>query len=165
MPDCDNTGSPTWFLPVILWFFTYDTDPPQGSATYCAPTISLWNVEVQVDIASMNLTSVQEIGPLNSTSPFSSLSGNLTGSPLDGRAYNGVAFNMTDVDQFVTQRADAIALQLPSSVLQNAAMSLGGLSAAFSFNSFVAPATQVYVSLISDAEGHDLPVIKLRQHI
>lgn len=146
MPDCGNTGVPPSFRPIVIWFFTYDTTPPQGSSTYCAPAISLWDVEVQVDIITRNLTSVRELRPFNSsTSPFSSLSSNITGLPLNGRAYNGVAFNLTNADQFVNERARAVTLQLPSSILESAEISPGGLNNAFSTNSFVGMATQVYV--------------------
>lgn len=148
MPDCGNTGTPSLFRPIVLWFFTYDSTPPQGSATYCAPAISLWDVAVSVDIATNNLTSVKEIRPFDAnTSPFASLSGNVTGAPLNGRAYNGVGFNTTDADQFVLARANATNLQLPASILRAAETSPGGLAAAFSTNSFAGMATQVYVSI------------------
>jgi len=134
----------------VLWFFTYDTNPPQGSATYCAPAISLWEVSVTVDIATGNLTSVQEIRPINSssTSPLASLSGNVTGSPLNLRAYNGIQFNLTGADQFVIARQNATDLQLPSSILQAAATSPGGLTAAFATNSFTGMAVQVYTTYL-----------------
>jgi hypothetical protein len=141
-------NAPSWFQPIVIWFFTYDTTPPQGSATYCYPSISFWNVAVTVDIASSNLTSVQEISPINSSSdsPLASLSGNLTGAPLNGIAYNGIQFNLTNADQFVLARQSAVDLQLPSSIQQVAASSPGGLTAAFSTNSFTGMAVQVYVS-------------------
>lgn len=148
MPDCGNTGTPDVFRPIILWFFTYETNPAQGSATYCAPAISLWDVTVAVDIATSNLTSVKEIRPFNaSTSPFASLSGNVTGAPLDGRAYNGIGFNLTGADQFVVARANATDLQLPASILQMASTRPGGIMAAFTANAFTEMATQVYVSV------------------
>jgi hypothetical protein len=140
-------GEPVWFQPIVLWFFTYDTNPPQGSATYCAPAISLWEVAVTVDIATGNLTSIQEINQLNanSTSPLASTSGNITGAPLNGRTYNGVKFNLTGADQFVIARQNATDVQLPSSILQAAATSPGGLPAAFATNSFTGMAVRVYV--------------------
>jgi hypothetical protein len=148
MPDCGNTGSPPWFLPIIFWFFTYDPNPPQGSATVCAPAISLWDVAVTVDIATGNLTTVVELRPFDaSNSPFSSFSGNITGAPLNGLAYNGIGFDMGDADQFVTARAAATDLQLPAAVQQAAESSPGGLPAAFSTNSFPDTATRVYVSV------------------
>lgn len=100
-----------------------------------------------VDIATGNLTSVQEISQLNSnsTSPLASLSGNITGAPLNGRAYNGIQFNLTGADQFVIARQNATDLQLPSSILQAAATAPGGLTTAFATNSFTGMAVQVYV--------------------
>jgi hypothetical protein len=147
--DC-IPGEPVWFQPIVLWFFTYDTTPPQGSATYCAPALSLWEVAVTVDIATANLTSVQEINPLstNSTSPFASLSGNITGAPLNGQAYNGIQFNMTGADQFVIARQNATDLQLPSSIFQSVATSPGGLTAGFATNSFTEMATRVYTTYL-----------------
>jgi hypothetical protein len=141
-------NTPQWFQPIVLWFFTYDTSPPQGSATYCAPAISLWKVAVTVDISTGNLTSVQEIAPLtaNSPPPFSSQSGNITGDPLNGRAYNGIQFDLTGADQFVIARQNATQLQLPSSILQKALTSPGGIAGAFETNSFTGMAIQVYVS-------------------
>ena len=148
MPDCNNTGIPAYFRPVVLWFFTYDTTPPQGSATLCSPTISLWDVIATVDINTGNLTSVQEIQPFNSsTSPFALLSENVTGTPLNGRAFNGIIFNLTDADEFVIARSNATKLQLPASIFQAAATAPGGLAVAFQTNSFVEMATTVYVSL------------------
>jgi hypothetical protein len=140
-------GQPVWFQPIVLWFFTYDATPPQGSATYCAPAISLWEVAVTVDIATGNLTSVQEINQLNanSTSPLASVSGNITGAPLNGRAYNGIQFDLTGADQFVNERQNATDVQLPSSILQAAATSPGGLTTAFATNSFTGMAVHVYV--------------------
>jgi len=144
------SNTPVWFQPIVLWFFTYDTSPPQGSATYCAPAISLYEVAVEVDIATGNLTSVQEIRPFsaNSTSPFESLSGNITGDPLNGRAYNGIQFNLTGADQFVVARQNATNLQLPSSILQKALASPGGLTSAFTTNSFTGMAVQVYTTYL-----------------
>jgi hypothetical protein len=148
MPDCGNTGTPDQFRPVVIWFFTYQSNPAQGTATYCAPAISLWDVAVSVDIATSNLTSVTELRPFNaSTSPFASLSGNVTGPPLNGRAYNGIGFNLTGVDQFVVARANATQLQLPASILQIAETSPGGVLAAFNQNGFTEMATEVYVSI------------------
>jgi len=145
MPDCNDTGTPAYFRPIVLWFFTYDTTPPQGSATFCAPSISLWDVSVTVDITTGNLISVQEIGLFNSsTSPFASLSGNVTGAPLNGRAFNGIKFNLTDADEFVIARSNATDLQLPASIFQAATTAPGGLTAAFQTNSFVGMATKVY---------------------
>jgi len=145
MPDCNNTGTLPYFRPIVLWFFTNDTTPPQGSATFCAPSISLWDVMATVDINTGNLTDVQEIEPFDaSTSPFASLSANVTGAPLNGRAFNGVIFNLTNADEFSIARSNATDLQLPASIFQAASTAPGGLTAAFQTNSFVGLTTQVY---------------------
>jgi hypothetical protein len=144
MPDCDGTGTPEYFRPVVLWFFTYDTTPPQGSATFCTPNISLWDVTATVDITTGNLISVEEIGPFNSNSPFSSISGNVTGPPMNGQAFNGIRFNLSITDQFVIARSNATDLELPGSIFQAASTGSGGLTAAFETNSFVGMATMVY---------------------
>jgi len=144
LPDCNNTGTPAYFRPIVLWFFTYDTTPPQGSATICSPTISLLDVVVTVDISTGNLTSVQEIGPFTSASPFSSLSQNVTGAPMNGRAFNGIVFNLTAADEFVLARSNATDLQLPASIFQAATTGPSGLIGAFQNNTFVGMATKVY---------------------
>jgi hypothetical protein len=139
MPDC-NTGVLAYFRPVVLWFFTYDSSPPQGSATYCAPSISLWDVTATVDITTKNLTSVKPIGPIGTGNS------GFPGPPMYGQAYNGIAFNLTNKDAFVMERSRAIQLQLPASVFQAAVIAPGGLPVAFQQNSFVGLATQVYVN-------------------
>jgi len=145
MPDCNNTGLLAYFRPVVFWFFNNDGTPPQTSATFCAPTISLFDVIATVDINTGNLTTVEEIQPFNaSTSLFASLSQNITGAPLNGRAFNGIVFNLTGVNEFVVGRANATDMQLPASIIQAASKGSGGLSAAFQTNSFVGIATTVY---------------------
>jgi hypothetical protein len=140
MPDCNNTGVLDYFRPVVLWFFTYDSSPPQGSATHCAPSISLWDVTATVDITTKNLTSIVPIGPIGTENS------SFLGPPMYGQAFNGIGFNLTSKDQFVTQRSSAIQLQLPASIFQAAITAPGGLPVAFQQNSFVGLATQVYVS-------------------
>jgi hypothetical protein len=117
-----------------------------GSATFCSPTISLWDVAVEVDLASGNLTQVTPIQPFTAYSNFSSLSANVTGAPLNGRAYNGIEFGLTNPDRFVLARRDATQLQMPAAVFQSAESSPEGLVAVFSTNRFSQLATQVYVS-------------------
>ena len=134
------------FSPVIFWFFTY-SPTPMASVTMCAPTITLLNVEASVDLASSNLTNVRPLSNLTAgQGSFTQYAGNITGAPLNGRAYNGL--NWTDLvsDPFVTARAEAIQLQLPAAVFQNAVQSAEGLTAAFQNNTFASLSANVYVS-------------------
>ncbi len=122
------------------------TQPVQASATVCNPRLELWDVTASVDIRTSNLTGVQELRPFSSASNFSSLAANLTGPPLNGRAYNGIKFNLSDPDEFVFRRLEALQLQLPAAVFQAAVSSPEGLIGSFDEDKFVNLATRVYVS-------------------
>jgi len=138
------------FAPALFWFFTYSpTD--LASVTMCAPQITLLNVEVTVDLASTNLTHVEPLSNLTAgQGQFTQYAGNITGAPLYGQAYNGL--NWTDVvsDPFVSARAEAIQLQLPAAVFQNAVQSAEGLTAAFVNNAFSSLSATVYSKYLSN---------------
>jgi hypothetical protein len=134
----------------------YETQPPQASATFCTPSLELWDVTATVDISTGNLTAVQELQPFSSASNFSSLAGNVTGPPLNGRAYNGIQFNLTDPDEFVTRRLEALQLQLPAAIFQAGVQSSEGLLGSFDENKFVNLATQVYVGFFEGLMQHVL---------
>ncbi|KAK0438352.1 uncharacterized protein EV420DRAFT_1212338 [Desarmillaria tabescens] len=142
IPTCDSDVPPQ-FSPVIFWFFTYE---PQAaaSAALCFPSITLWDVNVNLDLASGNITQVTELRPFSSSSNFSSLSANVTGPPLNGRAYNGIEFNLTNPDRFVLARKNATQLQMPAAVFQAAVQSPEGLIGSFQANTFARLSSNVY---------------------
>lgn len=113
-PNCQGQTE-LQFASVIFWFFTYVIACSQlfarssslwghryrptamASGTICSPSFSLFDVNVNVDIASRNLTQVTELRPFNAASSnFSDFAGNITGAPLNGRAYNGIEFALGD---------------------------------------------------------------------
>jgi len=146
--NATNCSSSTpQFSPVAFWFFEY-TPSARASATICSPTIDLFDVEITYDLAANNVTTVTELGPFTSSSNFSSAAGNITGAPLNGRAYNGIEFNLTDPDQFVLARQAAIQLQLPAAVLQFAQQSSAGLQGSFTADSFADLSSQVYTTYL-----------------
>lgn len=101
-----------------------------------------------MDLATKNLTKVTELRPFNQDhSPFASLSSNLTGPPLNGRAYNGVRFNLTAPDQYVLARQAAIQLQLPAAIYQAALANPIGLLESLASGVFSQLSGQVYVCL------------------
>jgi hypothetical protein len=108
VPTCPNSlSTPPQFGPVVLWFFTYKP-VAAASATICYPNITFWDVTVNIDLASGNLTEVKPLQQfITGSSNFSSLSANVTGAPLNGRAYNGIMFNLTNPDEFVLARQAA----------------------------------------------------------
>jgi len=146
-PDCNNS-TPPQFLPVVFWFFSYQPTP-QASATFCTPTISLWEAAVTLDLGSGNVTNVHELRPFTSSSPFSSLSGNLTGPPLNGRAYNGINFTLDNPDEFVIARMNATQLTMPAAVFQAAVQSQQGLEGSFEADLFVNLSNQVYAKYLT----------------
>jgi hypothetical protein len=141
-PTCGDT-TPPQFSPVVFWFFTYQPTA-LASATVCWPTISLWDVNVQVNLANGNVSKVTEVRPFTSQSNFSSFAGNVTGPPLNGRAYNGIKFNLTNPDKFVLARLAATQLQMPAAVFQSAVQSPEGLTASFTADRFVEMSANVY---------------------
>ncbi|KIK67947.1 hypothetical protein GYMLUDRAFT_190832 [Collybiopsis luxurians FD-317 M1] len=143
-----NTSTPQ-FSPVAFWFFQYSPDV-RASATVCFPSFSLFDVEISYDFAANNVTDVTELRPFTSSSNFSSAAGNITGPPLDNRAYNGIEFNLSNpVDPFILARKAAIQLQLPGAVVQTAQQSSAGLEGSFSSNSFIDLVTTVYTSYLT----------------
>ncbi|KAG6893115.1 hypothetical protein C0992_011236, partial [Termitomyces sp. T32_za158] len=121
----------------------------KASATFCFPAISLWDVNVNVDLATGNLTKVVELRPFSSSSNFSSLSANVTGAPLFGRAYNGVHFDLPNPDPFVLDRQTATRTQLPAAVFQAAVQSPQGLIGSFDAGKFVDLSTSVYTTYLN----------------
>ncbi|KAF9521812.1 hypothetical protein CPB83DRAFT_921888, partial [Crepidotus variabilis] len=114
LPVCGFDPLPE-FSPVVFWYFSY-IPSPQAAASFCTPTMSFWEVNVAVDVQTGNITQVTELRPFSNTSPFSSSSSNVTGAPLNGQAYNGLSFNLTNPDRFVLARQNATRLQLPAAV-------------------------------------------------
>ncbi|KAJ7276167.1 hypothetical protein B0H12DRAFT_1083885 [Mycena haematopus] len=146
---CGDPSTPPQFQPVVFWFFTY-LPTPQSSATICTPSISLWDTTVTLDLASGNVTNVHELQPFSATSsPFSSLAGNVTGEPLNGRAYNGINFTLTNPDSFILARMSATQLTMPAAVFQAAVQSPQGLAGSFSADLFVNWSNDVYLTYLT----------------
>ena len=103
---------------------------------------------MDVNTNSGNITAITETRPFTSASNFSSASANVTGAPLNGRAYNGIAFNLTNPDQFVLARQNATRLQLPASVYQAALQTPQGAVGNFGNISYSTLVDQVYVGQI-----------------
>ena len=117
-----------------------------ASVSMCSPNLTIEDVTASIDIASGNVTSVISLGSLGShTTGLQQFPDNITGDPLDGRAYNGMFFALDSPDPFQLQRQSAIQLSLPAAVFQAAQNSPGGLTSAFQNNSFADLSTTVYV--------------------
>lgn len=91
------------------------------------------------------MTNIKELKLFSSASNFSSLAGSITGPPLNGHAYNGIRFNLSNPDEFISRRLEALQLQLPAAVFQAAVQSPEGVIGSFDADKFVNIATRVYV--------------------
>ncbi len=118
-----------------------------ASISLCSPNITVEDVTASIDIASGNVTSVTSLGPLGShVTSLQQFPDNVTGDPLDGRAYNGMFFALSSPDPFQQQRQNAIQLSLPAAVFQAAQNAPEGLTDAFQNNKFANLSSTVYVS-------------------
>lgn len=79
--SCASPGLDVVFQPVVFWFYL-NTNSPEVASVYCNPTMNVFTVGT-----SMNLSN-GALGPCTILVP-SEDSNNVTGSPLNGRPYNG----------------------------------------------------------------------------
>lgn len=133
-----------------------------ASVTFCKPTLSFWEVTAGVDIRTGNVTTVTELRPFSSSSAFSSLSANVTGAPLNGRAYNGIAFDLTNPDPFVLARQNATRLQVPAAVYQAANQSPQGFADSFNGDALASLSNRVYVCISTFVRSIRLKIITLK---
>jgi len=132
--------------PVVFWFFTFLPEVA-SNAVICNPTISLHDVSAELDLVTGNIVNIVDLGNFTTgSSPFSSLSGNVTGPPLNGSAFNGIGFNLTSVTQVDLDRELAIQLQLPAAMFEYAERSLNGSASIYQGDAIVAPSARIYVS-------------------
>jgi len=147
VPTCTSPKDPQ-YSPIVFWYFSY-IPSALSAATFCYPSISIWDVNVAIDVGTGNVTKVTELRPFSSSSNFSTYSANVTGEPLNGRAYNGITFNLTDSDRFVRARANATQLQLPAAVYQAAVKSPVGFSDSFKTGALTVLSEEIYEMYLS----------------
>jgi hypothetical protein len=71
------------FLPVMFWFFHVAANgTQQARAIICRPQIQLFEVEARIDLGNNAVIMLSELKNFTA-------SNNITGSPLNGHAYNG----------------------------------------------------------------------------
>ena len=156
---CDANLRTPQFNPVGFWFFKGDpsqeskvktsvniispryTSSAMASATFCFPSVSIWEVNVGVDIRTGNVTDVTEIRP----SQHPSFSLNVTDTPLNGSSYNGIGFDLTNPDELVLGRQNAIQVQLATVIYREAIRSPEGYVGTFANGRFSTLTDKVYV--------------------
>jgi hypothetical protein len=112
--------------------------------------MSLYNVDLQLDLVTGNIQDVTKIGPfVTGQSPFSSASGNVTGSPLNGSAYNGIGFNLSSPTDVDIARQEAIRLQLPAAIYEFAEGSVHDPSVVYNSDAVVGISGRVYTTYLT----------------
>ena len=80
--NCGSASSVS-FQPVMFWFFHLNAQQqPEARGVFCQPTITIFNIKASASLNNGSLTGVTVKGRY-------ALSSNVTGSPLNGQAYNG----------------------------------------------------------------------------
>ncbi|KAL4247888.1 hypothetical protein ABKN59_007467 [Abortiporus biennis] len=143
--------TPEQFLPVLFWFFHTEDDgagkaQPKAAGVICKPQIDLFNIVAKIDLTNGNLTDVQIVN--NYTTPT-----NVSGDPLNGRAFNGVLLDqLAGNNAFVQARATAIRSGIPGAIFRFASTSLAGTTLNQLFDSpdgFLSLTDRIYTQHLS----------------
>lgn len=159
VPNC-NSATAVEFMPVMFWYFhrRSDDNTPQAVSVFCAPTIKIFNINVNASLSNHSLIDVTSIDSYLTEN-------NVTGNPINGQAYNGwenilpkVVSSLTSFSRrvkftasnnsFVQARAVATNSGVPGAVFRFASqLGPAGLQATFDNpNGFLSITKQVYVS-------------------
>ncbi|KAG8215750.1 hypothetical protein J3R82DRAFT_7648 [Butyriboletus roseoflavus] len=115
--SCASPGLDIVFQPVVFWFYL-NTSSPQVASVYCNPTMNVFTVGTSMDLSNSSLGPCTILEPEEGTN-------NVTGSPQNGRPYNGVVFNQS-VNFNIFSRAQAINFGIPDAIYRYATKQPGG---------------------------------------
>ncbi|EGN97443.1 hypothetical protein SERLA73DRAFT_75127 [Serpula lacrymans var. lacrymans S7.3] len=107
--NCPSSNTDPAFQPVMFWFFHTGVNP-QAAGVFCRPSIGVFNVTTTTNLNDGSLTNVTIVSNYTSAN-------NVTGSPLNGRAYNGVVFDPSS-DTTIQARATAINSGVPGAIFR-----------------------------------------------
>jgi hypothetical protein len=80
---CAPSNQDLDFQPVFFWFYhVTESGDSQGTAVFCQPSIAIFVVQTSMAMSDGSLGNCTIVEPFNATN-------NVTGSPLNGAAYNG----------------------------------------------------------------------------
>ena len=113
--------------------------PPRAFATVCHSSISVWHVNVEVDVRTGNVTNISAI------SSFLQHGADFPGPPFNGNPYNGIKFDLTITDKFILDEQNTIQLQLTNTIYQMATQSPGGYIGTFINGNFSRLSDKLYV--------------------
>ncbi|KAG0704064.1 hypothetical protein DFH29DRAFT_398763 [Suillus ampliporus] len=112
------------FQPVFFWFYhATDSGDLQATAVFCQPSIAIFVVTTTMDLNNGSMGKCKSIKPFESTN-------NVTGSPLNGEAFNGVVFDSSD-NPYINARALAIGSSVLGAIYGYASQQTGGPGSVF----------------------------------
>jgi len=129
--------------PVMFWYFHNETDGTSEAKTvFCSPSIQAFNVRAS---ANLNNGALYDVHQLSDYVPEN----NVTGSPLNGQAFNGVIFQ-ANPNPFIQARAVATSSGVSGAVFRLASQSKNGLQSVFDLpNEFLDFTSTVYTQHLS----------------
>ncbi|KAF5347802.1 hypothetical protein D9756_010270 [Leucocoprinus leucothites] len=123
----NNPETELRFRPVMFWFFHYLDPTNQTTAeartVFCTPNLLPFSVTATAHLLDGKLDSCFKSGTFNQ-------SNNVTGPPLNGKAFNGVIFDESP-DPFIRARATAISSGVSGTIFRTASNQPQGLQAIF----------------------------------
>jgi hypothetical protein len=143
VPDCGSAPANVTLQPVLFWFFRINEQNKSELRTvFCTPTIAPFTVNANVSMSNMTLVGVQIVSDYTEAN-------NVTGDPLNSRAFNGVVFD-NSTNPFIQARATATKAGVPGAIFRFAAQKPGGLSPVFDdLNGFLNITRLVYTQHLS----------------
>ncbi|KAI0030027.1 hypothetical protein K488DRAFT_55106, partial [Vararia minispora EC-137] len=141
VPNCPALPeSDVNFQPVFFWFWQSTSLVASGgrnnsAGVFCVPSLNLLDVQANASLSTGFLTGVTPVDDYP-------LANNVTGQPLQGRAFNGT---VADANINTQARATAIRTGIPNAIFQRAEQDSRGLQAVFDdANGFLGNTLHVY---------------------
>ncbi|EED79611.1 predicted protein [Postia placenta Mad-698-R] len=139
----------TGLLPVIFWFYNVrlgdqGQSTPEAKAVICRPSIALRNVQAKLNMSSMSIDTIVDLGAFSATN-------NVTSGSLEGKAYNGVIFSNIS-SAILKARATSIQIGLLGSIYRSASQTTELLDSLFSSeDGFLNLTQQIYTQFLAVA--------------
>lgn len=112
------------FQPVFFWYYHLsDNGDALGTAIFCQPSIAIFVVTTTMDLNDGSMGDCIIVEPFEYTN-------NVTGSPLNGEAFNGVIFDASN-NSYIIARALAINSGIPGAIYRFASQQPDGPQSVF----------------------------------
>ncbi|KAG1824676.1 uncharacterized protein BJ212DRAFT_1321839 [Suillus subaureus] len=133
------------FQPVFFWYYHLsDNGDALGTAVFCQPSIAIFVVTTSMDLNDGSMGNCTIVEPFEYTN-------NVTGSPLNGEAFNGVMFDASN-NSYIIARTLAINSGVPGAIYHFASQQPDGPQSVFDDPyGFVNATEKIYTQYLSIA--------------